>query len=181
MKTCRKRLHLYPKELPRCPECRNNSNKQWYKENLTHRKKYYETNKEYYQKKSKVKYETNKKQIILNIKNKYKTNLLFKMSHKLRARFKQALKKNFKSGSAVRDLGCSIEELKPYLESKFYPNPETGEIMSWDNYGLKGWHIDHIKPLYSFDLSDPEQVKKACHYSNLQPLWAKENLSKNKF
>lgn len=51
-----------------------------------------------------------------------------------------------------------------------------GSIMSWDNYGK--WHIDHIKPLADFDLSDPKQFKEACHYSNLQPLWAEENHKK---
>ena len=54
--------------------------------------------------------------------------------------------------------------------------------MSWDNYGApqgqRGWHIDHIKPLAAFDLTDPEQCKQACHYTNLQPLWADENMRK---
>jgi hypothetical protein len=50
--------------------------------------------------------------------------------------------------------------------------------MSWENYGLKGWHIDHIKPLEKFNLLDLEQLKRACHYTNLQPLWAEDNLSK---
>ncbi len=51
--------------------------------------------------------------------------------------------------------------------------------MTWDNHGLYGWHIDHVVPLSSFDLTDHKQVKKACHWFNLQPLWAKENLSKH--
>jgi len=48
--------------------------------------------------------------------------------------------------------------------------------MSWDNYGF--WHVDHIKPLAFFDLTNPEELKKVCHYTNLQPLWAEENLKK---
>ena len=51
--------------------------------------------------------------------------------------------------------------------------------MSWDNYGIHGWHIDHIRPCASFDLTDPEQQRQCFHYPNLQPLWAFDNLSKN--
>jgi len=50
--------------------------------------------------------------------------------------------------------------------------------MSWDNWTKDGWHIDHIIPLAAFDLTDREQVKQACHYTNLRPMWAEENLSK---
>ena len=90
----------------------------------------------------------------------------------LRSRLRAAIKNNYKNGSAVRDLGCSISEFKKYLESLW----QLG--MTWDNYGLSGWHIDHIVPLVSFDLTNREQFLKACHYINLQPLWAKDNLKK---
>jgi hypothetical protein len=91
----------------------------------------------------------------------------------LRNRIRNALKGNYKSGSAIKDLGCSIEYLKNYLESKFQ------EGMSWENWAHDGWHIDHIKPLASFDLSDRIQFLQACNYTNLQPLWAKDNIAKS--
>lgn len=90
----------------------------------------------------------------------------------LRSRLYDALKNNQKIGSAVSDLGCSIEELKVHLESKF----QLG--MTWNNWTKDGWHIDYIRPLASFDLTDKNQVKEACKYINLQPLWAEDNLSK---
>lgn len=96
----------------------------------------------------------------------------------LRNRINRAIKYNYKSGSAIRDLGCSIEFLIYYLEQKFYKNPYTGENMTWKNRGLYGWHIDHIIPLSSFNLMNRKQFLRACHYTNLQPLWAKENLLK---
>lgn len=96
----------------------------------------------------------------------------YKLRWNIRNRFKQALLKSYKSGLAIKYLGCSIVELKNYLESKFMLG------MTWENYGIKGWHIDHIKPLSSFDLSDENNAAIACHYSNLQPLWAFHNLSK---
>ena len=68
--------------------------------------------------------------------------------------------------------GCPILQLIKYLESQFEPG------MSWENYGQKGWHVDHVKPCASFNLVDPEEQKKCFHYSNLQPLWAQDNLSK---
>lgn len=51
--------------------------------------------------------------------------------------------------------------------------------MSWDNWSIKGWHIDHIRPCSSFDPSDPAQVKECFHFYNLQPLWVIENLKKS--
>ena len=69
-------------------------------------------------------------------------------------------------------LGCSMEALKIYLENQF----STG--MSWDNYGK--WHLDHIKPCCIFDLTDIEQQKICFHYTNLQPLWAIDNIKKGR-
>ena len=100
------------------------------------------------------------------------TNLNFKIACNLRSRLRHALNGNYKTGSAVRDLGCSIDELK----LKFIPLFAIG--MNWENYGSL-WHIDHIRPCASFDLTDPEQVKLCCHFSNLQPLWAADNLAKS--
>lgn len=102
---------------------------------------------------------------------KRKADPVFKLKTLLRARLLRALKGNYKSGSAVSNLGCSVEEFKVYMESKFL----TG--MSWENHGK--WHIDHIIPLSFFNLSNIDELKKACHYSNLQPLWASDNIKKS--
>ena len=103
---------------------------------------------------------------------KTKIDLSYRLANVLRRRLNHALKGNVKKGSAVKDLGCTIPELIHHLESKFKPG------MTWSNYGFNGWHIDHIIPLCKFDLTDVIQLKKACHFSNLQPLWKEENLKK---
>jgi hypothetical protein len=102
-------------------------------------------------------------------------NINYRLSLVLRGRLKGVIKSQNarKTSSAVRDLGCTIPELRVRLESLFCPG------MTWGNYGYRGWHIDHIRPLSSFDLTDPEQQRLACHYTNLQPLWAAENLAKS--
>jgi len=104
-------------------------------------------------------------------KNKRNTDPEYKLRTLLRTRLWCALKRNYKSGSAVKDLGCSVKELKSYLEERFK------EGMTWENHGK--WHIDHIKPLSKFDLTNREQLLEAIHYTNLQPLWAEENLKKH--
>lgn len=103
---------------------------------------------------------------------KKKVDKQFLLRTILRGRLNAALKGRSKCGSAVKDLGCSVQELKFYLEGKFTDG------MSWENYGLRGWHIDHVIPLSFFDLSNREQFLKACHYTNLQPMWAVENIKK---
>jgi hypothetical protein len=117
--------------------------------------------------------ETNKDKIKIYTNNKFKTDIQYKLGKNLRSRLRNAIQGNYKVGSAVKDLGCTIDELKTYLESKFKLS------MTWDNYGYYGWHIDHIKPLASFDLTNRQQLLEACHYTNLQPLWANENLTKS--
>ena len=76
-----------------------------------------------------------------------------------------------KSNTTCELLGCTVAYAYAWLEIQF----QSG--MTWDNYG--DWHIDHIRPCASFDLTDPEQQRQCFHYSNLQPLWAKDNLSKS--
>lgn len=100
-----------------------------------------------------------------------KNDIFFKLKRNLRIRLNRALKKNWKSGSAVSDLGCSIDDFKKHLELQFQPG------MTWENHGE--WHIDHIIPLSSFDLTNNEQLKIACNYENLQPLWARDNIIKS--
>jgi len=90
-------------------------------------------------------------------------DLEFRIMKCMRARLSRAVRSPNRAGSAVRDIGCSIEFFKQYIASKFLP------WMTWDNW-TKKWQLDHIKPLASFDLTDREQFLAACHYTNLQPL-----------
>lgn len=96
-----------------------------------------------------------------------------KVANMFRSRTYTSIKKQlaFKKVKSIELLGCSILDLMKHLESKFYAD------MSWENYGSY-WHIDHIRPCASFNLQKYEDQKICFHYSNLQPLTAKENLSK---
>lgn len=94
----------------------------------------------------------------------------FRLVRNLRNRVWHAIKGRTKSAHTVNLLGCSIPEFCAYLEKQFKPD------MSWENYGE--WHIDHIRPCASFNLSDPAQQQACFHFSNCQPLWMAENISK---
>jgi hypothetical protein len=99
----------------------------------------------------------------------YKTNINYKLRVLLRGRLRSFVSRS--KGIRSHELfGCSVDQLRQHLETQF----EAG--MTWENHG--DWHIDHIRPLSSFDLSDPDQIKAASHFSNLQPLWAAENMAK---
>jgi hypothetical protein len=156
--------------------------KQFYENNkgakLDYEKKYYEQNKDNVLLSCKKYREENKDKINLAYKNRYNNDILFKIRVLLRARLYHAIKDNQKTGSAVSDLGCSVEEFKIYLESKFE------SWMTWENHGkyikdIKTWQIDHIKALANFDLSKKEELLNACHYTNLQPKLSEDNLKKS--
>ena len=86
-----------------------------------------------------------------------------------------AIKKQWgeKAEKTMELVACSVVEIMEHLESQF------DETMSWENRGRDGWHVDHIRPCMSFDLTDPEQQKTAFNWRNLQPLWGSENISKS--
>lgn len=145
-----------------------------------YKKEYHKKNAEYLCKKSNDWYYKNKtKARIAALKYYHKTkkypNIYIKTV--LRSRIINSLKKYKQSGVIKKDntkhlIGCDIAFFIKYIESRFLPN------MSWQNYGRFGWHIDHIKPCCRFDLSKPEEQKKCFHYTNLQPLWWRDNLKK---
>lgn len=113
-----------------------------------------------------------------NRKKRIDSDPTFKARIAMRRRFYMALRNqvydgwSIRSGEAVRLLGCTMAEFVQHIESLWTDG------MAWDNWTRDGWHIDHIIPLSAFDLSDAEQIKAACHYTNLRPLWAKDNLRK---
>ena len=135
-----------------------------------HSKQYYLDNKEkikQYQKQYRL---DNRERRRKYEKNKLKTDPIYKIIKRQRCRMRAVLKGIGKSKSTIKLLGCSAEECWNHLEQQFKPG------MTRSNYGL--WHVDHITPCISFDLNDPEQQKICFHYTNLQPLWAKDNMKK---
>ena len=182
-----------------CKECtkkkRQGDSKEYYHKNkqrlLNQKKEYYESNKEDIKEKNKKRYYENQEEHQskardrynkLNpdrrrmVKNKYyhnkrKNDPCDKIRRNLSRRIRDFIKKD---NITTKDLlGCSFEDFRQYLESLFLNG------MNWENYGVHGWHIDHIIPCDSFDLSNPYQVKQCFHFSNLQPLWAKDNIIKS--
>jgi hypothetical protein len=103
----------------------------------------------------------------------YNNNPNFKLIKNIRRRILLVLQNKIKSAPTLKLLGCDIEGVWLNLEKQFKPG------MTRQNYG--SWHIDHKKPLYGFNLTDPNQQQIAFHYTNLQPLWAEDNWKKNRY
>lgn len=166
-----KELERHKKYREENKEKERERNQKYYSENQEKEKlrkeKYYKENPETRKKTIKKWKENNKEKI-----KAYNKLPHVKLVHYTRVRINKLLKNKSKSIKTLKLLGCTSQELVAYIESKFQDG------MTWDNHGIKGWHVDHIIPCASFDLSNPEQQKQCFHYTNLQPLWWNENLSK---
>ena len=145
----------------------------WRQKNLEYDKK---RNREYYYKnrnkmiKNASNYaKNNRLKINKRIRDKMKRDPIYKLKLTLQSRTSASLIK-YSSSEFEKFLGCSLAKARKYLESQFKPG------MSWSNHGK--WHIDHIRPVSSFDLSIDKNIYECFNFKNLQPLWAKENLSK---
>jgi hypothetical protein len=154
--------------------------KYWYILNKEYKKQYYVDNFESIQARERlytvtgVRRDRNEKWYSKNGLEYYtnrRRNIEYRLTKNLRTRLWKALKDNWKSGSTISDLGCSIAEFKEHLESKFKHG------MTWNNYGR--WELDHIIPLSAVDLTDRDEFIKVVHYTNIQPLWRPENIAKS--
>lgn len=187
MKTCfkckqTKELPLFSKDnkrldglQPYCKKC----NADYVRLNKEKKKKY---NKDYrvsnitaLKENERIWYNANKSKKLESNRNRkrqrMKDDVLFRLSHNLSSRIRGAFKFLGKTKRAATLLGCSVEEAKKHIENQFQPG------MAWDNYGYKTWHIDHIIPISS--ATTKEEMEKLCYYTNLQPLWALDNIIKS--
>ena len=164
-----------------CKECRNKQKKEY---RLNNKNKIKEHNKEY-RLNNKDKINKHNKEYRLNNKdkkreyllNRYKTDSDYRLLANLRSRIWSTIKNNTKSTSTKKLIGITIEELKIHLQKTAIKN---GYIdFDINNYSGEDYHIDHIKPCASFDLSKESEQRKCFHYSNLQILTAEENLIKS--
>ncbi len=175
-----------------CRECRAASHRAWYNKNREHciqyatqraktetavarRKEQYQENRDEVLANNRIRRQSThaKKLANENRRRLYNSDISFRMAVNLRTRIRKAMKGTSKSKTTLDFLGCSMEAFKVHLESQFVDG------MTWENYGFYGWHIDHKRPCASFDLSDAAQQRTCFHYTNLQPLWWRDNLSKN--
>ena len=156
--------------------------KVYYEENkekiAAQHKVYHQENKEQRNARNKVYHEENREKILARKKvyrrERYKNDPNFKIMGLLRSRLRKVLKGNTKTGPTMKLVGCTVAELWLHIEGLFEP----GMTRENNGNGEGFWHLDHKIPCCSFDFSDPEQQKICFHYTNLQPLWCKDNLAK---
>ncbi len=160
-----------------CKVCQQEYKKQWDEANREQMKEYckqyYKTNPEWHRERARQYQKANREKIKKRMKRYREENLSARMAASMRVRIWKVLKGRSKAASVMNLIGCTIKELMQHLEAQFMDG------MTWENYGPYSWHIDHIVPCAAFDLTDPEQQKACFHYTNLQPLWAEDNMSKN--
>lgn len=154
-----------------CSECyRDHWEKVTNWDHKKYRKEYYRNNSDKLKKQSKDWRRNNRER-----ENAYyaakRQDPQYKIAHNIRSRLHDAMKGKIKHKPTKELTGCTWDELAIYLENQF------DKQMTWENYG-KYWSIDHIKPLIAFDLEDEEQLERATHFSNLQPLPVIINSSK---
>lgn len=155
-----------------CKTCRQVYRQAHKGEKTAYDKVYYQDHKE-----EKIAYRQNHKEERAAYKKVYererrKTEPDYKLVYNMRIRFNQEMKGITKTCSVTKYLGCTKEEAWAHIESLM------SKGMTKDDWGRKGMHIDHIIPLVSFDMRIEADRYAAWHYTNLQPLWAKDNLSK---
>jgi hypothetical protein len=179
---CSKNPNIYRSQ---CKKCMNSKSNNYYlnnKEKIKEQTKIYiHKNSEKIKKRRKIYvennpnlfkewYKKNKEHRNNYIKN-YNLNPLNKLKNSLRSRINELMNKKYNNPKTIDLLGCDYQFFICYIESKFING------MSWDNYGYYGWHLDHIIPLSLAQTK--EELYQLFHYTNLQPLWAKDNLKKN--
>ena len=156
-------------------ESKKQYNKKYYIDNRERvrerQREYYRKNRDKIRERHKVYYSLFKDKILKQHKERLRTNDEARLIQNLRNRLRAFMRGKSKSDSSMEILGCSQEHLKAHLEFQF------AKGMTWDNYG-KEWHIDHRIPISAFDANNPAEVRTCFHFSNLQPMWAKENKSK---
>jgi hypothetical protein len=155
------------------------TNRRWYEANKERHaavvKRNYELNREKYLARNKARRAANREEYRAKcrayIKKRYETEPDFRLKEFLRSRMHAALKAKriTKTERSIELLGCTIDEFRAHIEKQWLPG------MTWENHTYKGWHIDHIKPVNTFDFTDLEQQKQCFHYTNLRPLWGKDN------
>ena len=160
-----------------CKTCNAKTTNQWKKANDFDRAQYIKHKEKKLASVRAYRDKPENKQKIRDCQNRWRrrqmqTNPQYKLAHNLRRRCLLALNGKYKYDTTFKLVGCSVKELREHIESLW------SEGMSWDNYGIGGWHIDHIKPVSSFNLENEENQKIAFHHTNLQPLWEKDNLVK---